>query len=279
MIQNHRKLGSMPSRIDSVPGPKLPVPSKNLELVGISMSPWSEKARWVLDHYQVPYRYREHIIMLGMPALAARLGLRGSEITLPLIIDGENVVLDSFEIAQYVDQCSGGGLIPEGTLPEIRHLNLLCDHVLDGSRALMMENLLRDPEIQAASLPPFIPGFLRRPLRFMARMGTEYVQSEFDTHRKAPVVYSGEMSHALIGLDTALERAGGRYLIGEKFSLADILGAVAVGGILPAEPMRQRMGPVLTRAWTQEVMIERFGRLIEWRDRIYLEHRGVRPRA
>jgi|GEM_PF-570720 len=273
----------MQSKVDSVPGSvpgsKLPDSAKTIEFIGISMSPWTEKARWVVDHHQVPYRYREHTIMLGMPALAARLGMKGSEITVPLIIDGDNVVLDSFDIAQYVDQRSGGGLIPEGTLPEIRHLNLLCDHVLDGSRALMMENLLQDPEIQAASLPPFIPGFLRKPLRFMARMGTEYVQKEFDTRRKAPVVYHGEMNHALIGLDTALERAGGRYLIGDKFSLADILGAVAVGGILPAGPMKKRLGTVLTRAWTQDFLVERFGRLIEWRDRIYQDHRGLRGQA
>jgi glutathione S-transferase len=87
------------------------------------------------------------------------------------------------------------------------------------------------------------------------------------------MVYSSQMVQALIGLDTALERAGGLYLIGDRFTLADILGVLAVGGVLPSERMRAQMGPALSRASTQEHLVERFGRLIEWRDRMVREHR------
>jgi glutathione S-transferase len=137
----------------------------------------------------------------------------------------------------------------------------------------MMEEVLKDPRAQEDSLPPYIPGLLRPPLRFMARMGVRYIQQEFNTAVKSPMVYSSQMVQALIGLDTALERAGGLYLIGDRFTLADILGVLAVGGVLPSERMRAQMGPALSRASTQEHLVERFGRLIEWRDRMVREHR------
>ena len=208
-----------------------------------------------------------------MPALAARLGMAPSDITLPILLEGDQVVLDSFDIALHVDSRHGSGLVPPGTLPEIRHYNLLCDHVLEAWRVLMMEEILKDPQAQEESLPSYVPGILRPPLRFMARMGVRYIQQEFSTGSRSPVVYSSQMIQALIGLDTALERAGGRYLIGDQFTLADILGALAVGGVIPSERMRARMGPAMTRACTQEHLLERFGRLIEWRDRLIRDHR------
>ena len=43
------------------------------ELIGIRYSPWTEKARWSPDH-RIPYRYTEHLIMLGMPELRVKTG-------------------------------------------------------------------------------------------------------------------------------------------------------------------------------------------------------------
>ncbi len=242
-------------------------------LVGIEMSPWSEKARWVLDYHGVPYRYEEHTILLGMPALSGRLGIPGSEITLPVLLDDERAIFDSFAIAQKVDSEKGGGLIPASDLPEIKHYNLLTEVVLEGARVLMMDRLMKDPGAQADSLPGWIPGLMRPSLRFMARMGTRYIQKEFNTARKSPYEYGMAMMQALVGLDTALNRAGGQYLIGGRFTMADILGAIAVNGIAPPEPLAKKMRPGLLRAWTNEELASRFGNLMEWRDRIYREHR------
>ena len=44
-----------------------------LDLYGIAYSPWTAKARWALDHHKIPYRYREHLILFGMPELRWRL--------------------------------------------------------------------------------------------------------------------------------------------------------------------------------------------------------------
>jgi glutathione S-transferase len=39
------------------------------KLVALHYSPWSEKARWALDHHGVAYRYEEYKILLGEPKL------------------------------------------------------------------------------------------------------------------------------------------------------------------------------------------------------------------
>ena len=252
-----------------------PVPQKKkaIELVGIGLSPWTEKAQWVLDHHRVPYQYREHTILLGMPALSARLGLPSSEITVPLLIEGDQIILDSFDITQRVDARFGGSLIPAEHLPEIKHYNILCDLVSDASRALMIERLLKDPAAQAQMLPPFIPGMFRGPFRFMSRVGAAYIQQEFNTTRKSSYEYGMVMLQSFVGLSAAVERAGGKYLIGGGFTMADILGAVAVGGLRPHRRIAEKMGPAVLKCWTSEELEDRFGHLLEWRDWVYQQHR------
>ena len=44
------------------------------ELIGIGYSPWTEKARWALDHHGIDYRYSEHLILFGMLPLRIKLG-------------------------------------------------------------------------------------------------------------------------------------------------------------------------------------------------------------
>ena len=73
------------------------------DLYGIAYSPWTMKARWALDHHKIPYRYREHLILFGMPELRWRLKKPFGDITVPLLVNGGgNSVMDSFEIARHV---------------------------------------------------------------------------------------------------------------------------------------------------------------------------------
>ena len=40
-------------------------PPMSRTLYGLSLSPWTERARWALDHHGVAYDYHEHVPMLG----------------------------------------------------------------------------------------------------------------------------------------------------------------------------------------------------------------------
>jgi glutathione S-transferase len=89
-----------------------------LELIALSYSPWSLKARWALDHQGVNYKYSEYMPMFGEPALKLRTKSWGSRVTIPILI-GDGVLLkDSFEIARFAHSKGDGTLFPtphEGT--------------------------------------------------------------------------------------------------------------------------------------------------------------------
>ena len=55
------------------------------ELVSLSYSPWSEKARWALDHHGIEYRNIAYTPMLGVPRLRMRLRAMRAKITVPIL--------------------------------------------------------------------------------------------------------------------------------------------------------------------------------------------------
>src|SRR4051812_46178482 len=94
--------------------------------IQLPYSPWSERARWALDHHHVPYRAVEHVPMVFEPGLRAvtaaltRSGRRLFEkITVPMLIDEGKVYPDSVAIAEHAEQVgSGSPLVPEGSRAE-----------------------------------------------------------------------------------------------------------------------------------------------------------------
>src|SRR5579871_5769917 len=70
-----------------------------LQLYGMSFTPYSERARWALDHHRVPYEWHEHVPMVGERSLRKRAGGQGKA-SVPLALDGETVLRDSLAIAR-----------------------------------------------------------------------------------------------------------------------------------------------------------------------------------
>src|SRR5687768_3084143 len=77
-------------------------------LVGLSYSPWSEKARWALDHHHIPFTYEEYVPMLGEPALRLRLRKAFGKVSVPVLIDGKESYGDSYEIARFAERTGKG---------------------------------------------------------------------------------------------------------------------------------------------------------------------------
>jgi glutathione S-transferase len=50
----------------------MPVTAAGLVLVGEGFSPWTEKARWALDHHGIRYRCEEYVPLAGEPWLRLR---------------------------------------------------------------------------------------------------------------------------------------------------------------------------------------------------------------
>src|SRR6188508_1450752 len=57
-------------------------------LVQLYYSPWSERARWALDHHGLAYETVEHVPFLGEIRLRRIVGKKAARATVPVLIDG-----------------------------------------------------------------------------------------------------------------------------------------------------------------------------------------------
>ncbi len=241
-------------------------------LYGIRYSPWTEKARWALDHHRIPYRYHEHLMMFGMPELRWRFGLLRKDLTVPALLTKDEKIIDSFHIAQHADRTgSAEKLFPTECLHGIFQLNELCESALDTARALVLHHMPRDPESQKEALG-FLPKPLRKILRPMAYVGMAYIRREFEVGPDSEKILLERYRSLLDNIRTKYRSAGGDYLFG-SFSYGDILCAIALQGVSPVEGPWIPLGPATRRIWSNPELASEYADLIERRDHLYAKHR------
>jgi glutathione S-transferase len=247
--------------------------STKRKLVTLNVSPWSERARWALDHHRLAYRNIDHVPFLGERRLRKLVGPGKQRATVPVLVSGGEVISESWDIAVYADrEGKGPALIPSDRMAEVRQWNDMADQAMSAGRALTVASLLATPGALDEGLPDNVPGFLRVMLRPMTRYGTKWFARKYDLglENQAPMV--AKLREALTTLRNAL--AGARYLLtGGSFSYADIVAASLLQGISPVDDRYLRIGPATRAAWTHHDLAEEFADLIHWRDRLYEQHR------
>src|SRR5579884_879851 len=103
-----------------------------IDFYGIHYSPWTLKARWALDHHRTPYRYHEFVVLVSGLALRSKMGLWWGPYTLPALVDGDKRLMESFDIARYVDKYGNQArLFPDGKLEAVKRFNDLSDEAAD----------------------------------------------------------------------------------------------------------------------------------------------------
>jgi glutathione S-transferase len=249
-------------------------------LWGLHVSPWTEKARWALDHHGIAYRYREHTPMLGEPTLRLRSRGRppGARATVPLLIDGRERITDSGAIARHADRRGQGEpLIPAEHREAIESWEREVEATMHAGRVLIAQALLDSPAAQIEMLPPPIPAPLRRLLLPLARAGAGFFVNKYDA---GPERVAASMATLTGFAERLRERLdGGLYLVGDRFSLADVCASMVVNGFSGGVPGRLAKLPASAQTWTRPELVERFADLIAWRDRLYAEHRPSSARV
>jgi glutathione S-transferase len=242
-------------------------------LIGLSYSPWTEKARWALDHHRVPYRFREYLPIFGVPMLRLRTGTWRGRVTVPVFIgDGRQVIKDSFEIARHADERrEASRLFPLGAEEEIARWNAESEAALAAGRALVVPKIAASPGALADSLPKGIPGPLRNLLKPLARSGTRYFTKKYALAAASVDAHVATVDGVLGRLAAAL--AGRDYLLG-AFCYADVTMAVVLQFIAPVEDRYIRLGAAERECWSEPSMANRHPELIAWRDRLYAKHRA-----
>ena len=250
--------------------------SPQLQLYSLFLSPWSERARWVLEHHGLRYRKIEHIPFLGERRLRRVLGNPAGRVTVPVLVADGQVLKDSWEIALYADRVGHGVPLIGDAQADVRRWHDLAEHAMSAGRALVISRSIASDEAldETVVAPRFVRPLLRPIGRYAMRWFARKYALDLDTARATAAAQP--MHEALDQLRREL--AGSEYLLG-RFSYADIIAASLLQGVSPVSDRYLRIGPGTRRAWTQTELAARHADLIAWRDRLYEKHRRARPES
>ncbi|HEU4577701.1 MAG TPA: glutathione S-transferase [Polyangiaceae bacterium] len=249
--------------------------SPQLQLYSLFLSPWSERARWVLEHHGLPYRKIEHIPFLGERRLRRVLGNPAGRVTVPVLIADGQVLKDSWEIALYADRVGHGAPLIADAQAVVRRWHDRVEQALSAGRSLTIARTLADDRAldETVAAPRLLRPLVRPIGRQMLRWFARKYALELDPARAAAAAQPArEVLDQL-----RRELGGGDYLLG-RFSYADIIAASLLQGVSPVSDRFLRIGPATRRAWTQRELANTYSDLIAWRDRLYERHRR-RPAA
>lgn len=234
-----------------------------------SFAPWCEKARWALDHHRIRYRYTEHVPMLGEIALRIAARRARGLVTVPLLVQGDEVLMDSVAIARYAERNGEGApLFPAAHDHEITAWNQRSEEVMTSGRAMLLPRLEQSSGALREQLPPFVPNVLRPALQPLASSGVSYLSRKYGIRGEDGPAHEARARAALDALRAAL--ADGRErLVGDTLSFADITMATALQFIRPVADRYITLGPSTREAWTHPVLASEYADLLAWRDRLY----------
>jgi glutathione S-transferase len=236
-------------------------------LYGINQSPWTERARWALDHHGVTYRYREHVPLVG--ELVLRLRTNVPKPSVPLLVDGKTKTMGSFDIARRAEEIGRGStLFPRGKEDVVARWNDVAESLSSVGRAWLFRNLRGSHDAQREALPGFIPGPLRGIAARTSLLGAAWLERKYRVAADVDAEVTQILRPALEDVRAAL--AGKAYLL-DGFTYADLVIAASLQVVRPHEGAP--LGPATRAAWTNEALANEFDDLLMWRDAVYRKHR------
>jgi glutathione S-transferase len=242
------------------------------ELLGLSYSPWTEKARWALDARRITYRFRHYQPLLGEPALRWKLRRALGRVSVPVLTTDEGeVISESESIARWAERRgSGPSLFPAAHDAEIARWSALSERALDAGRALSLRRMLADD----GALAEMVPGPIRRVLGPLAPslggFGVARTHRKYGGHEVTDEVHQRVLTAALDELRAAIAVAperSPRPLFGE-LSYADIAMTQVLVFVDPAAD-GPKLGAGSRRAFADAELRGRYADVLAWRDGIY----------
>lgn len=242
-------------------------------LIGLRYSPWSERARWALDHHRLAFRFVDHVPMLGEPLLRLRARRLRGRVTVPLLLEEDgSVFMDSLAIARHADACGAAPkLIPDELAGDIESWNALAEDALVVARKWVVKRTGESEDAMRASLPKVLrnaPGALAS-----AKLGVAFFQRKYELDlldpSKAPLVRFLDQLRKALGVG-GRERA---YVLGSELTYADVLAATTLQCVRPVAAEHWRIDPALVPIWTDDDLAAKYADLLAYRDRIYGLHR------
>jgi glutathione S-transferase len=245
-------------------------------LIGEDFSPWTEKARWALDHHGLEYDFHQYQPLIEEPWLRIKTGNLRDKATVPALLDGPEIARDSLAVAHYADRHRHSRpLFPSGHAAAIESWNERSERALRAGRALFFERLLQDRAAQLDNAPAFVPPRLRPLMRPAVHAGVLYLRAKHGADADFTQRARDELEASLSALREALTKS--KYVLGE-LSYADLTMAVVLQFVRPVADDYIALAPANRRCWTEPRLAAQFADLIEWRDELYARHRRFERR-
>ena len=230
-------------------------------LYGIHYSPWSQRARWALEHHRIDFQYREHTPLLDEFALRRRGragGIQG-RISVPMLVLPEEVLSDSWDIICYADRVGTGASL-QTDKSEVANWARRLEPAYDAARRRVTRRTLESKSALTEAAAGTVPRWLAGPSRPIAAIGARFIARKYRFDPKG----AGNQETLVEGLEAIREALGDGPFIYGTFSAADMMAASLVTAIQPHTS--PSLGPATRAVWTDEELVERFSDLVTWRD-------------
>jgi glutathione S-transferase len=241
-------------------------------LHGLPYSPWTERARWALDHHGVAYRFREHVPMLGEPALRwAAKPPPGARASVPVLVDEHGIHRDSIDIVLHADRIGAGPRLVQDEAA-LRALAATAERGLDALRARVTARILGDRAALRESAQAVVPAFLAPLIAPVAAMGARFIARKYASPLERDAENLAAIRDALRALAAEVDTSS--VPTRETLRAEHLVLATFLQGIRPVETLHIRLRPAVARAWTCEELAAEHGELLRWRDAVYASVRG-----
>jgi len=246
---------------------------KRPKLIGLSYSPWTEKAVWALDHHAIDYAYEPYSPVFGELKLRRLTRRLRGPVTVPIMIADRQVLSDSYDIARYAEAHGGGA--PLFGHPDVDGLVKDAERGLVAARAVGLPRLLDSP----GALLDVVPRGIRRRLpKGAAKLGAWGIRrtiKKYCVSARSGDEWEAELRGVLDTIRQRLDAAGGTFVLGQ-LSFADLALAQVVNLALPAERVgRLKIRPASCAAYTVADRSAEYADLAAWRDALYRDHRKL----
>ncbi|MBX3160566.1 MAG: glutathione S-transferase [Deltaproteobacteria bacterium] len=216
-------------------------------LITIPFSHYCEKARWALDRSGVAFREEGHLPLFHY--LANRRA--GAGRTVPVLVYPGGLIGDSTEIIAFADAARPGALLPTDAAVRADAVGLEDDfdrHLGPATRRWAYFQMLARPDLDTY-VARGVPGWQVRALRLSRPLAIAFLKRSLRIDAAGAARSKAKIDDTFEQVSELL-RDGRRFLVGDRFSVADLTFAALSAPVLApaghpfALPPPSDLGPV-----------------------------------
>ena len=243
-----------------------------LRLIGLPVSPATERARWALDHAALTYHFEEYLPQITTPWVRLRTRRLFGPISVPILLGPGLNLPDSWDIAQYAArEQPAAGLIPREQHNTVEKMNQLSEQIFYAGRILTVKRTLASDTALLESIPDLFPAALHPHLVPLVRNAYRVLRKKYADPARSDSDQLALLQELLLQVRQQLK--GKPFLLDSGFSYADITIIAALQVIRPVRSRHIPLGPASQSCWTCAELAQEFSDLLAWRDGVYAEYR------